>query len=105
MEIIVKNDLGYSKLGIDLFRAGNWLIIIVWEQNITEIVMYVFEQLIGFFIGLFWWFCYLNLRNNDSFCFGYVTKVSALNEAVPGSVKAVFKAWEQRLSSSEVIVI
>uniref|UniRef100_A0A162B5W0 PITH domain-containing protein n=1 Tax=Daucus carota subsp. sativus TaxID=79200 RepID=A0A162B5W0_DAUCS len=28
-------------------------------------------------------------------------KVSALNEAVPGSVKSVFKAWEQRLSISE----
>ncbi|XP_048435747.1 PITH domain-containing protein 1 isoform X2 [Pyrus x bretschneideri] len=27
-------------------------------------------------------------------------KVSALNEAVPGSVKSVFKAWEQRLNSS-----
>lgn len=29
-------------------------------------------------------------------------QVSALNEAVPGSVKSVFKAWEQRLNSSEV---
>lgn len=28
-------------------------------------------------------------------------QVSALNEAVPGSVKSVFKAWEQRLNSSE----
>ncbi|THG11903.1 hypothetical protein TEA_001742 [Camellia sinensis var. sinensis] len=28
-------------------------------------------------------------------------KVSALNEAVPGSVKSVFKAWEQRLNISE----
>ncbi|KAK6944871.1 PITH domain [Dillenia turbinata] len=28
-------------------------------------------------------------------------KVSALNEAVIGSVKSVFKAWEQRLSTSE----
>ncbi|XP_055960259.1 uncharacterized protein LOC126662573 isoform X2 [Mercurialis annua] len=27
-------------------------------------------------------------------------KVSALNEAVPGSVKSVFKAWEQRLDFS-----
>ncbi|KAH0969494.1 hypothetical protein GBA52_028675 [Prunus armeniaca] len=27
-------------------------------------------------------------------------KVSALNEAVPGSVKSVFKAWEQRLNST-----
>ena len=26
-----------------------------------------------------------------------------MNESVPGSVKSVFKAWEQRLSSSEVI--
>ncbi|KAG2663466.1 hypothetical protein I3760_16G030700 [Carya illinoinensis] len=30
-----------------------------------------------------------------------ISKVTALNEAVPGSVKSVFKAWEQRLSSSE----
>ncbi|KAK9211205.1 hypothetical protein WN943_000579 [Citrus x changshan-huyou] len=30
--------------------------------------------------------------------------VSALNEAVPGSVKSVFKAWEQRLNSSGVNV-
>ncbi|GFZ08557.1 PITH domain protein [Actinidia rufa] len=30
-----------------------------------------------------------------------LSKVSALNEAVPGSVKTVFKAWEQRLNSSE----
>ncbi|XP_030947771.1 uncharacterized protein LOC126708727 isoform X2 [Quercus robur] len=30
-----------------------------------------------------------------------LTKVTALNESVPGSVKSVFKAWEQRLSSSE----
>ncbi|KAI3822017.1 hypothetical protein L1987_09598 [Smallanthus sonchifolius] len=30
-----------------------------------------------------------------------IPKLSALNEAVPGSVKAVFKAWEQRLNSSE----
>ncbi|XP_024034318.1 PITH domain-containing protein 1 isoform X2 [Citrus clementina] len=29
-----------------------------------------------------------------------LSKVSALNEAVPGSVKSVFKAWEQRLNSS-----
>ncbi|KAH7574320.1 hypothetical protein JRO89_XS03G0282300 [Xanthoceras sorbifolium] len=29
-----------------------------------------------------------------------VSKVTALNEAVPGSVKSVFKAWEQRLNSS-----
>nr|XP_010325046.1 PITH domain-containing protein 1 isoform X2 [Solanum lycopersicum] len=28
-------------------------------------------------------------------------KVSALNEAVTGSVKSVFKPWEQRLNSSE----
>lgn len=32
----------------------------------------------------------------------FVSKVSALNEAVSGSVKTVFKAWEQRLNSSEV---
>ncbi|GJS22277.1 PITH domain-containing protein 1 [Tanacetum coccineum] len=32
-----------------------------------------------------------------------IPKVSALNEAVTGSVKSVFKAWEQRLSSSEEI--
>ncbi|KAH9761486.1 PITH domain-containing protein [Citrus sinensis] len=32
-----------------------------------------------------------------------LSKVSALNEAVPGSVKSVFKAWEQRLNSSGVI--
>lgn len=32
-----------------------------------------------------------------------VQKVSALNEAVSGSVKSVFKAWEQRLNSSEVL--
>ncbi|RXH72938.1 hypothetical protein DVH24_012622 [Malus domestica] len=31
-------------------------------------------------------------------------KVSALNEAVPGSVKSVFKAWEQRLNSSGVTI-
>ncbi|KAL6556663.1 hypothetical protein OROGR_005951 [Orobanche gracilis] len=30
-----------------------------------------------------------------------LSKVSALNEAVSGSVKTVFKAWEQRLNSSE----
>ncbi|XP_056158726.1 uncharacterized protein LOC115688955 isoform X1 [Syzygium oleosum] len=30
-----------------------------------------------------------------------LSKVSALNEAVPGSVKSVFKAWEHRLNSSE----
>ncbi|GMQ03632.1 hypothetical protein CsSME_00049371 [Camellia sinensis var. sinensis] len=30
-----------------------------------------------------------------------LSKVSALNEAVPGSVKSVFKAWEQRLNISE----
>lgn len=30
------------------------------------------------------------------------SKVSALNEAVHGSVQSVFKPWEQRLSSSEV---
>ncbi|XP_028796114.1 PITH domain-containing protein 1 [Neltuma alba] len=29
-----------------------------------------------------------------------LSKVSALNEATPGSVKSVFKAWEQRLDSS-----
>ncbi|KAM7276935.1 hypothetical protein ACFE04_018801 [Oxalis oulophora] len=29
-----------------------------------------------------------------------LSKVSALNEAVHGSVKSVFKAWEQRLNSS-----
>ncbi|XP_054818720.1 uncharacterized protein LOC129318142 [Prosopis cineraria] len=29
-----------------------------------------------------------------------LSKVSALNEATPGSVKSVFKAWEQRLVSS-----
>ncbi|KAL6961604.1 hypothetical protein U1Q18_039378 [Sarracenia purpurea var. burkii] len=28
-------------------------------------------------------------------------EVSALNEAIPGTVKSVFKAWEQRLNSSE----
>ncbi|KAI3524465.1 hypothetical protein L1887_03120 [Cichorium endivia] len=28
--------------------------------------------------------------------------VSALNEAVPGSVISIFKAWEQRLTSSEI---
>ncbi|GAV69897.1 PITH domain-containing protein [Cephalotus follicularis] len=28
------------------------------------------------------------------------SKVSALNEAIPGSVRSVFKAWEQRLNSS-----
>lgn len=40
---------------------------------------------------------------NDSISsFVVVVKVSALNEAVPGSVKSVFKAWEQRLSISEV---
>lgn len=32
-------------------------------------------------------------------------KVSALNEAVSGSVKSVFRAWEQRLNSSEVIEV
>lgn len=32
-------------------------------------------------------------------------KVSALNEAVTGSVKSVFKPWEQRLNSSEVISV
>ncbi|KAK3032030.1 hypothetical protein RJ639_036404 [Escallonia herrerae] len=31
-----------------------------------------------------------------------LSKVSALNEAVPGSVKSVFKAWEHRLNSSEI---
>lgn len=30
------------------------------------------------------------------------SKVSALNEAVSGSVKSVFRAWEQRLNTSEV---
>ncbi|KAL5728895.1 hypothetical protein ACHQM5_001922 [Ranunculus cassubicifolius] len=30
-----------------------------------------------------------------------IPKVSALNEATTGSVKSVFKAWEQRLNSSE----
>ncbi|KAL3726990.1 hypothetical protein ACJRO7_031829 [Eucalyptus globulus] len=30
-----------------------------------------------------------------------LSKVSALNEAVPGSVKSVFKAWEHRLNFSE----
>ncbi|XP_010526065.1 PREDICTED: PITH domain-containing protein 1 [Tarenaya hassleriana] len=30
-----------------------------------------------------------------------LSKVSALNEAVSGSVKSVFKAWDQRLQSSE----
>ncbi|KAF7817401.1 PITH domain-containing protein 1 [Senna tora] len=30
-----------------------------------------------------------------------LSKVSALNEAIPGSVKSVFKAWEHRLNSSE----
>ncbi|KAL1552363.1 PITH domain-containing protein 1 [Salvia divinorum] len=30
-----------------------------------------------------------------------LSKVSALNEAVSGSVKSVFKDWEQRLNSSE----
>ncbi|KAK4794489.1 hypothetical protein SAY86_012483 [Trapa natans] len=30
-----------------------------------------------------------------------LSKVSALNEAFPGSVKSVFKAWEQRLNFSE----
>ncbi|CAK9148526.1 unnamed protein product [Ilex paraguariensis] len=30
-----------------------------------------------------------------------LSKVSALNEAVTGSVKSVFRAWEQRLNSSE----
>lgn len=30
-------------------------------------------------------------------------QVSALNEATPGSVKSVFKAWEERLNSSGVI--
>ncbi|GAA0143962.1 oxidoreductase [Lithospermum erythrorhizon] len=30
-----------------------------------------------------------------------LTKVSALNEAVAGSVKSVFRAWEHRLNSSE----
>lgn len=29
-------------------------------------------------------------------------KVSALNEAITGSVKSVFRSWEQRLNSSEV---
>ncbi|KAL7121949.1 hypothetical protein ACP275_01G015600 [Erythranthe tilingii] len=33
-----------------------------------------------------------------------LSKVSALNEAVPGSVKTVFRAWEQRLNSSEGIL-
>ncbi|KAL4592633.1 hypothetical protein LXL04_005636 [Taraxacum kok-saghyz] len=33
-----------------------------------------------------------------------IPKVSALNEAVTGSAKSVFKAWEQRLSSSEGIL-
>lgn len=32
-----------------------------------------------------------------------VLKVSALNEAVSGSVKSVFKAWDQRLNTSEVL--
>ncbi|KAF8085586.1 hypothetical protein N665_0663s0030 [Sinapis alba] len=32
-------------------------------------------------------------------------KVSALNEAVSGSVKSVFKAWEQRLHSSGVLLM
>jgi hypothetical protein len=30
-----------------------------------------------------------------------LSKVSALNEAIPGSVKSVFRSWEQRLNSSE----
>lgn len=30
-----------------------------------------------------------------------LSKVSALNESVAGSVKSVFKAWDQRLNSSE----
>ncbi|XAR69266.1 hypothetical protein NMG60_11000794 [Bertholletia excelsa] len=30
-----------------------------------------------------------------------LSKISALNEAVPGSVKSVFKAWEHRLNLSE----
>ncbi|XP_078169093.1 PITH domain protein (DUF1000) isoform X2 [Carex rostrata] len=29
-----------------------------------------------------------------------LSKVSALNESVPGSVKSIFKAWEQRLETS-----
>ncbi|TXG61935.1 hypothetical protein EZV62_013298 [Acer yangbiense] len=29
-----------------------------------------------------------------------LSKVTALNEAVPGSVKSVFKAWEERLNTS-----
>ncbi|XP_073026021.1 uncharacterized protein [Primulina eburnea] len=32
-----------------------------------------------------------------------LSKVSALNEAVSGSVKSVFRAWEQRLNSSESV--
>lgn len=32
-------------------------------------------------------------------------KVSALNESVAGSVKSVFKAWDQRLNSSEVVLL
>ncbi|CAM8880186.1 unnamed protein product [Rhodiola kirilowii] len=35
---------------------------------------------------------------NVFFCF--ISKVSALNEAVRGSVKSVFRAWEHRLDSS-----
>lgn len=31
-----------------------------------------------------------------------IFQVSALNEATPGSVKSVFKAWEHRLNSSGV---
>lgn len=32
----------------------------------------------------------------------FLCQVSALNEATPGSVKSVFKAWEHRLNSSGV---
>ncbi|KAL6216766.1 hypothetical protein ACLB2K_009985 [Fragaria x ananassa] len=31
-------------------------------------------------------------------------KVSALNESVPGSVKSVFKAWEERMNSSGLLI-
>lgn len=41
---------------------------------------------------------------NISSFFFFLLKVSALNESVTGSVKSVFKPWEQRLTSSEVLV-
>jgi len=37
--------------------------------------------------------------------FDNLGQVTALNEANPGSVKSVFKAWEERLDSSGVIII